>query len=126
MAREFPEAEVIGVDLAPCPVDPESLPPNCRFEIDNVNLGLAHFRDQFDFIHCRLIASGIQDFKKSMRDVEMCLRPGGMVVWMDVDFDMYSNNRFLYRHFATEENPSGSWFQRITFGRSPLALVLSV
>jgi hypothetical protein len=33
MAKEFPAASVIGVDLAPCPVEQESLPPNCRFEV---------------------------------------------------------------------------------------------
>jgi 2-polyprenyl-3-methyl-5-hydroxy-6-metoxy-1,4-benzoquinol methylase len=118
MAREFPHAEVVGVDLAPCPIDSEELPSNCRFEIDDINLGIAqHFREQFDLIHCRLIASGIQDFRKAMVDIEHCLKPGGMVVWMDVDFDMYSNDRFLYRPFATESNPSGSWFQRIVFGK---------
>ncbi|PVF95576.1 S-adenosyl-L-methionine-dependent methyltransferase [Serendipita vermifera] len=116
MAREFPHAEVVGVDLAPCPIDSEELPSNCRFEIDDINLGISqHFREQFDLIHCRLIASGMKDFRKVMVDVEQCLKPGGMVVWMDVDFDMYSNDRFLYRPFATESNPSGSWFQRITF-----------
>lgn len=33
MAKEFPHASVVGVDLAPCPVEQESLPPNCRFEV---------------------------------------------------------------------------------------------
>lgn len=80
-----------------------------------VNLGLEHFQNQFDLIHCRLIASGIKDFCKTMLDVERCLRPGGMVVWMDVDFDMYSNDGFQYRRFATDTEP-GSWFQRIVFG----------
>ncbi|KIM21381.1 hypothetical protein M408DRAFT_333515 [Serendipita vermifera MAFF 305830] len=115
MAREFPEAEVIGVDLAPSPVDAESLPSNCRFEIDNVCLGLGHFRGEFDLVHARVISTGITDFRQSIVDVENCLRPGGMIIWIDIDFDMYSNNRFAYRHFATEENPTGSWFQRFTY-----------
>ena len=34
MAKEFPHCEVVGVDLAPVPVDLESVPPNCHFEID--------------------------------------------------------------------------------------------
>jgi hypothetical protein len=34
MAKEFPHCEVVGVDLAPVPVDVGSVPPNCRFEID--------------------------------------------------------------------------------------------
>jgi hypothetical protein len=35
MAKEFPEADVVGVDLIPCPVDSDALPTNLRFEIDN-------------------------------------------------------------------------------------------
>jgi hypothetical protein len=87
------------------------------------NLGLKHFRTpdkQFHFIHCRLIASGIKDFRKTMTDVERCLAPGGIICFIDVDFDMYSNDRFLYRHFASEEEPTGSWFQRIVFGKRAL------
>jgi hypothetical protein len=34
MAKEFPHCDVVGVDLAPVPVDLESVPPNCHFEID--------------------------------------------------------------------------------------------
>jgi hypothetical protein len=59
MAREFPHASVVGVDLAPVPIEPDSLPPNCRFEVrnpaftvsrklkffqvDDISLGLQHF-----------------------------------------------------------------------------------
>jgi hypothetical protein len=39
MAREFPHAQVLGVDLAPVPAEPETLPDNCRFEVDDINLG---------------------------------------------------------------------------------------
>jgi hypothetical protein len=38
MAKEFPHCDVIGVDLAPVPVDPESVPTNCHFEIDGKHL----------------------------------------------------------------------------------------
>jgi hypothetical protein len=133
MARQFPEADVIGVDLAPAPsqyrftwstvphlnqvqVDPDGIPSNCRFEIDDINLSLARFWGEFDLIHCRMIATGIKDFKKATLDIENCLRPGGMVIWIDLDFDMYSNDQYSYRQFATEENPSGSWFQRVVYG----------
>ena len=97
-------------------MDPDDIPPNCHFEIDDINLGLPHFWGQFDLVHCRLIGTGIQDFDKVIEDVENCLRPGGMIIWIDVDFDMYSNDQYSYREFATDENPYGSWFQRIVYG----------
>jgi hypothetical protein len=62
MAREFPNCQVVGIDLAPPPVDIQSLPANCRFEIDDVNLGLSHHHGQFDVIHVRCIGSGVSSF----------------------------------------------------------------
>ena len=96
-------------------VDEDNLPLNCRFEIDDVNLGLSHFAGRFDLVHARLISTGIKDFRNSIVEMENCLRPGGMIIWVDIDFDMYANG-FSYRAFATDENPSGSWFQRFAYG----------
>lgn len=121
MAREFPEAEVIGVDLAPVPADLDTMPPNCRFEIDDINLGLDHFRDSFDVVHMRLVGSGLKNFRKTMDDGHQCLKPGGIALWMDVDYDMYAEDQHVYLPFALEEdedNPDQtdrSWFQRIVY-----------
>lgn len=104
MAREYPDAEVVGVDLAPTPgtlsfdflvicipmtstVDLESIPSNCHFEVDNIELGLNHFQNQFDVVHARLIAAGLKDFKKCKHDIEMCVKPGGIMLWLDGDYD---------------------------------------
>lgn len=62
MAKEFPEANVVGVDLAPSPTDPEHIPPNCRFEVDDINLGLTHFYGQFDVIQARFVTGGVSLF----------------------------------------------------------------
>ncbi|KAG8884541.1 hypothetical protein FRB99_004517 [Tulasnella sp. 403] len=43
MAREFPHAEVVGIDLTPPTLHNTHLPPNCRFEVDDVNLDLSHY-----------------------------------------------------------------------------------
>jgi hypothetical protein len=108
----------VGVDLAPVPLEKTNLPPNCRFEIDDVNLGLAHFKGQFDVVHVRLIGIGLKDFRKTMQDVEECLKPGGIVLWFDGDYDMYTVDQHVYMPFATAENGGGSWFQRILYGSS--------
>jgi len=59
MARDFPHATVIGVDLAPCSLYSESAPENCHFELDNVDLGLSHYFDQFDLVHARGVGLGV-------------------------------------------------------------------
>ena len=116
MGKEFPHCEVVGVDLAPVPEN--GSPTNVRYEIDDVNMGLSHFYDQFDVVHARLIGTGLRDFKTTMEDVERCLKPGsgGIVLWFDVDFDMYSKDQHVYMPFGTEENLEGSWLQRIGYG----------
>jgi hypothetical protein len=122
MAREFPDADVLGVDLAPVPTEPENLPNNCRFEVDDINLGLNHFEGQYDLIHIRLVGSGLKDIHKSILDVEKCLKPGGLALWLDIDYDLYSGSNFTYKPVASELNPSGAWLQRPIYGRTSFVL----
>jgi hypothetical protein len=51
--------------------------------------------------------------------VEKCLKPGGLVLILDVDYDMLATTSFTYsRPPASELNPSGSWLVRILYGWS--------
>lgn len=59
MAASFPEATVVGVDLAPSPIEQATTPETCHYELDNFDLGLAHFLDQFDFVHARGLSMGV-------------------------------------------------------------------
>lgn len=111
MAREFPHAQVVGVDLAPVP-EVDDLPPNVRFEVDDLNLGLDHHEGQFDLVHIRLVGSGLKNIRQVMADAEKCLKPGGLVLWLDIDYDLYSQTNFVYKPVASELNPSGVWLQR--------------
>ena len=87
--------------------------------MDDINLGLDHFEGQFDLVHARLVGSGIKNFEKTMSDVEKCLKPGGLVLWLDADYALYSTSAFAYsRPPASEHNPSGSWLQRLSYGAS--------
>lgn len=111
MAREYPHVSVVGVDLAPTPLDPASVPSNCRFEVDDVNLGLGHFYDQFDVVHARLISSGIKDYRNMMEEAEKCLKPGGVVVFVDYDA-MFCAQDQVSRQPMAETNENGSWLVR--------------
>lgn len=35
-ARRFPNAQIVGTDLSP--IQPDWVPPNCRFEVDDAEL----------------------------------------------------------------------------------------
>lgn len=124
MAREFPHTDVVGVDLAPVPIKEDNLPPNCHFEIDDINFGLTHFYNQFDVVHARLIGAGIKDFRKTVREAVMCLKPGGILLWSEPDYDFYTSNRLVWRPIASEHRPDGTWFGRIIWGRSSFPSLL--
>jgi hypothetical protein len=85
--------------------------------VDDINLGLSHFSN-FDVIHLRFVAGGLKDFRQRMRDVHSCLKPGGIVIWIEVQYDLFFTDKFVYKTPATEVNPSGSWMQRPLAGKS--------
>ncbi|CAG7852550.1 SubName: Full=Related to methyltransferase {ECO:0000313/EMBL:CCA71907.1} [Serendipita indica DSM 11827] len=115
MAKAFPHCEVVGIDLAPVPLGPEAIPPNCRFELDDVNKELPHYYNQFSVVHARFIAGGLRDFKKCKGEIERCLEPGGIMLWMDGDYDMCTKDKAIYRAPASDAHPDGSWLARMIF-----------
>jgi hypothetical protein len=108
------------VDLAPTPVDMEALPSNCTFDIDDINPGLPHYESQFDLIHCRIIGAGLRDCQKSKLDVEACLKPGGVLIWMDVDYDLIEENMENFVERACDTREGGSWPARMLYGEQTL------
>jgi hypothetical protein len=52
VAKEYPDAKVIGFDLSPTSRD--DVPPNSTFEISDLNKDLGQYPDgTFDFVHSR-------------------------------------------------------------------------
>ncbi|CAG8709886.1 10657_t:CDS:2, partial [Acaulospora colombiana] len=107
------------VDLAPPPVDTGAFPPNLRFEIDDINLGLAHFYDQFDLVHARCVSGGINDMDKTIVEFQRCLKPGGFLIIMEGDH-MYETRHKLARLKRMRGDPdvsavseNGSYLRRM-------------
>jgi hypothetical protein len=48
---EYPSASILGVDLSP--IQPQWVPPNVRFMVDDVESPWLHKPDSLDFIHAR-------------------------------------------------------------------------
>ncbi|CAG8690089.1 7659_t:CDS:2, partial [Acaulospora colombiana] len=116
MAKQFPQAEVVGVDLAPCPIPTERRPKNVHFEVHDINTGLSRFEGQFDMVHLRFVGSGLKDFAQKMKDVHSCLKPGGIVLWVDADFELYSTDRFEKLVPATDVTPEEGRRAYLEFG----------
>lgn len=90
VARDFPHCSAVAVDLVP--MQSPNMPPNCRSEVDDINLGLEHFYGDFDVVHARLISSGIKDYHRLVDQISRVLRPGGLVNLLEFDFHMYDAN----------------------------------
>ncbi|CAM1510020.1 Fc.00g003550.m01.CDS01 [Cosmosporella sp. VM-42] len=78
---EHPEAEVIGIDLSP--IQPSFVPPNVRFEIDDLEEEWT-FANKFDYIHSRMMTSSFNDWKAYLQKCYDNTEPGGYVELQDI------------------------------------------
>lgn len=81
---------MIGVDISP--IQPSWVPPNCRFQIDDVQLPWTWDRDHFDFVHIRNMHGSIADWPALYRQCFEHCRPGGWVEDLEFDIRTRSDN----------------------------------
>ncbi|KAI9057027.1 hypothetical protein FKP32DRAFT_1615516 [Trametes sanguinea] len=91
VARDFPHCSAVAVDLVP--MQDVNMPPNCRSEVDDINLGLQHFYGEFNVAHARLVSSGIRDYKGLIDEMVQTLRPRGLIQLVEFDFRVYDVNK---------------------------------
>ncbi|TDZ58625.1 Secondary metabolism regulator laeA [Colletotrichum trifolii] len=87
-ADEFPSAKVIGVDVSP--IQPSWCPPNCRFQIDDVEQSWTWPSEHFDFIHIRNLEGCIADWAKLYEQAFECMRPNGYIEVKEFDIELKS------------------------------------
>lgn len=90
MADEFPSAKVIATDITPS--QPNFVPPNVEFQIDDATMDWTFEPESFDFIHIRYLQGTIDDWDKFYGQVYKCLKPGGWFQHIEPDLQMYSQN----------------------------------
>ena len=59
-ADENPSSEVTGVDISP--IQPDFVPPNCRFEVDDISKPWTFDRDYFDYVHVRCMQGSVPNW----------------------------------------------------------------
>ncbi|OTA57427.1 S-adenosyl-L-methionine-dependent methyltransferase [Hypoxylon sp. EC38] len=74
-ADQFPAAEVIGVDISP--QQPQWIPPNLKFEVDDVTQPWTYEPNSFDYIHLRWLTGSVPDWYALYREIFKALKPGG-------------------------------------------------
>ncbi|KAJ9150561.1 S-adenosyl-L-methionine-dependent methyltransferase [Coniochaeta hoffmannii] len=116
MGDEFPNAEILANDLSA--VQPNWVPPNVKFEIDDVESPWLH-NIPFDYIFCRYMAACIKDWPRLVGNIYDNLVPGGWAEFQDFDLQYYSEDGSL-----TEEHDTKKWIDTLLsaarkIGRDP-------
>ena len=57
------------------------MPPNCQFEIDDIEADWGRPADLYDLIHCRELLLAIRDWPKLLSECHTHLKPGG---WLEL------------------------------------------
>ncbi|KAH8176902.1 methyltransferase domain-containing protein [Sarocladium implicatum] len=77
MAEDYPAATVIGTDVAP--TQPTWVPPNCSFELDDIEMDWTWKASSFDLIFGRDLLLAIRDWPRLIDQAHTHLKPGGWV-----------------------------------------------
>jgi SAM-dependent methyltransferase len=93
MADKFPNADVTGVDLAPA--QPNFTPPNCFFEIDDIEEDWEYAPNHFDFIHGRDLLTAVRDWPRLLGQAFEHLKPGGWIQLASTIPDIQSDDNTL-------------------------------
>ncbi|RDW85977.1 S-adenosyl-L-methionine-dependent methyltransferase-10 [Coleophoma crateriformis] len=91
-AEEHPSAEVLGVDLSP--IQPNFVPPNVKFEIDDIELDFPDSRT-YDYIHCRYMSYAIKNWPRLVQQVYEHTVPNGIAEFTDYDLTYRSDDGTL-------------------------------
>ncbi|KAI4221086.1 MAG: hypothetical protein L6R36_007142 [Xanthoria steineri] len=82
-AEAYPNTAVVGTDLSP--IQPDTIPPNLHFEIDDCCSDWVYPRDHFDYIHVRQLYGSVADWPKFYRECYDHLAPGGYIEQAEVN-----------------------------------------
>ncbi|KAA6411938.1 MAG: hypothetical protein FRX48_04088 [Lasallia pustulata] len=104
MGDRFPTTEILGNDLSP--IQPRWVPPNVRFEIDDVEADWT-YTSKFDYIHCRCMGNAIRDWPTLFRQVHDYTKPGGYAEFVDLDLEWTSPDNSLLGTIAHKANTAG-------------------
>ncbi|KAJ3540902.1 hypothetical protein NM208_g3735 [Fusarium decemcellulare] len=76
-ADAFPNASVIGTDLAP--IQPSWIPPNLEFQIDDCTQEWTLEPNSLDYVHMRWLVGSIKDWTALFKEAYKILKPGGYI-----------------------------------------------
>ncbi|KAF2736431.1 S-adenosyl-L-methionine-dependent methyltransferase [Polyplosphaeria fusca] len=100
MGDLYPQAEILGNDLSP--VQPSWVPPNVRFEVDDLESRWA-YSAPFDFVFSRCLTCAVSNWPRLVRQAYTNLRPGGWVEFQDCDIKFYAEDGSYHQDSYTAQ-----------------------
>ncbi|KAF9779069.1 hypothetical protein IL306_002755 [Fusarium sp. DS 682] len=92
-ADDFPEAEVIGIDISP--IQPTFIPPNLEFHIDDFTLEWTFRPQSRDFIHMRCLGGSISDWRRLYENAFRVIKPGGWIETHEYNPEFHSQQGII-------------------------------
>ncbi|KMU84446.1 UMTA [Coccidioides immitis H538.4] len=92
-ADEYPSANVTGIDYSA--IQPNNLPSNCNFIIDDVCDKWCYPPNYFDLVHIRQMYGSVTDWHGLYASIYRHLRPGGWVDQQEMSVEFKSDNDSL-------------------------------
>ncbi|KAF7360649.1 S-adenosyl-L-methionine-dependent methyltransferase [Mycena venus] len=83
-ATDFPDAEVVAVDLSPT-LEGIPLPKNIKFQIVDATQSFPFEQNSFDVVHSRFVLMHVPNARDAMERAARLVKPGGWVVFEDVN-----------------------------------------
>ncbi|EAA30855.1 hypothetical protein NCU05831 [Neurospora crassa OR74A] len=85
-ADEYPNCNVYGTDISP--IQPNWVPPNLRFDIEDVTKPWTYQENLFDYVHIRWLTAVVKDWPALYREVYKCMKPGGWLEHIDAEVNL--------------------------------------
>ncbi|GAB7356487.1 hypothetical protein MBLNU459_g7246t2 [Dothideomycetes sp. NU459] len=90
MGEQYPSARITGMDLSP--IQPEWVPPNVIFEIDDYEADWLYGSNHFDLVHWRFLMSSVADYPRLLRQIYDSLKPGGYIEFKDMVTNVFCDD----------------------------------
>jgi len=89
-ANQYPDAIVHGTDLSP--IQPDFVPLNCEFFIDDAQDEWTYPPNHLDFVHIRGLFGSISDWPALYKQAYKHLKPGGYIEHIEISIDVKSDD----------------------------------
>ncbi|RKK27886.1 hypothetical protein BFJ66_g16440 [Fusarium oxysporum f. sp. cepae] len=103
-ADNFPNVSVIGTDLAP--IQPNWIPPNLEFQIDDCTQEWTFQPDSLDYVHMRWLVGSIADWTALFQEAYKSLKPGGYIERYEPSSRIESDDGTLFDESALKGGAS--------------------